>query len=253
MIMERAVSDKQIVERVKVQLYRNAVDSETSILPVPVTPSAEQTVPTPQATPTASASPVAAETSARPDEALQVLMLAQRTAEDHLAAVKLHATKVRGEAQALSERIHRDARSYADKVRAEADELLVKARVAAELSSQDAGARAAEIRRRAELTLADARTEAERIVAGGHDHAEQLKLRARQRFEDAVGGLSIEREALQKQIEALSVFDTDYRQRLTSLLQSQLRALWSGQPRATDGPGTEAQVPGGPVSTSGQS
>lgn len=245
------MTDNQIVERVKVQLYRDAVDSVTSILRV--TPPAQQTAPTPQATPTASLPPVVAETVALPHEALQVLTLAQRTAEDHIAAVNLHAKKVRAEAQALAERIHRDARSYADKVHAEADKILAEARVAAELSGRDAGVQAAEIRRQAELALADACTEAERIVAGGHDHAEQLKLRAQQRYEDAVGGLSIEREALQKQIEALAVFDTDYRQRLTSLLQSQLRALWTEQPRATDVPGTEAQVPGGPVSSSERS
>jgi cell division septum initiation protein DivIVA len=237
-----------MVERVKVQLHRNAVDSVISILPV--TPPAQQIAPTPPATPTASRPLSAPETLALPQEALQVLTLAQRTAEDHIAAVNLHATKVRDEAQALAERIHRDARSYADKVRAEADELLVEARAAAELGIRDGGTQAAEIRRQAELTLADARTQAERIVAGGHDHAEQLKLRAQQRYEDAVGGLSIEREALQKQIEDLALFDTDYRQRLTSLLQSQLRALWTGQPRAIEVPGSEAQVPGGPVGSS---
>jgi len=236
--MERAVSDNQIVERVKVQLFRHGLDSVTSILPV---------MPTPQATPRESVPSAAAQTATLPHEALQVLALAQRTAEDHIASVNLHVKKVRGEAQALAEGIHRDALLYADKVRAEADKLLAEARAAAELSSRDAGAQAAEIRRQAELALADARAAAERIVAGGHDHAEQLRLRARQRYEDAVGGLSIEREALQKQIETLTVFDIDYRQRLTSLLQSQLRLLWAERPRVADVPGAEAQVPGGPV------
>lgn len=245
------MSDNQIVERVKAQLNRIAVDSVTSILPV--IPPAQQAAPAPQATPTVSPPPVATATPALPHEALQVLTLAQRTAEDHLAAVNLQAKKVRGEAQSLAERIHLDARSYADQVRAEADKLLVEARAAAELINRDAGAQAVEIRRQAELILADARTEAARIVAGGHDHAEQLKLQAQQRYEDAVGGLSIEREALQKQIEALAVFDIDYRQRLTSLLQRQLRALWAEQPRATDPLDPEARVPGGPVGSCEQS
>jgi cell division septum initiation protein DivIVA len=251
MIMGRAVSDNQIAERVKARVYRSAVASVASILPV--TPPPRPTAPAPKATPAASSPPEAAAPSALPHEALQVLTLAQRTAEDHLAAVDLHAKKVRDDAQAQAERIHRDARSYADKVRAEADKLLAEARAAAELSNRDAGAQAAEIRRQAELTLAEAHAEADRIVAGGHGHAEQLKLRARHRYEDAVGGLSIEREALQKQIETLALFDTDYRQQLTSLLQSQLRALWTGLPRATDAPGFEAQVPGGPVGSSEQS
>ncbi|KUL36688.1 DivIVA domain-containing protein [Actinoplanes awajinensis] len=159
-----------------------------------------------------------AETLILPGGALEVLALAQRTADDHVAEASRRARKVQAEAEVRAEQIHRDACAYADEIRAEADRLLT-----------------------------DARAEAQRIVAGGSDFAEELRLRAEQQYEDAVGGLSIKREALQKQIEALSTFDSDYRQRITSFLQSQLRALWAEQPRTGDMPDIEMQVPGGPV------
>jgi vacuolar-type H+-ATPase subunit H len=148
---------------------------------------------------------------AAPDRAIAILALAQRTADDHIA-----------EAQDRAERIVAEARSYADRIRADADRL-----------------------------LSDARAEAEHLVSGGSVYAEQLRIQAQQRYEDAVGGLSIKREALQRQIENLAAFDHDYRHRITLFLQSQLRALWAEQPRAVDVPGAEGKAPGGPVELAG--
>ncbi|MEV6350485.1 hypothetical protein [Actinoplanes sp. NPDC051851] len=147
------------------------------------------------------------ETRVLPAGALQLLALAQRTADDHLAAADTHAR-----------RIHDDARSYAAEIRAEADRV-----------------------------LADARREAERIVSEGNDRAEHVALQAQRHYEDTVGGLTIKRQALQSQIEALAAFDQEYRQRITSFLQNQLRALWSEEPRVTDVLEFEAAMPGGPV------
>ncbi|GAA1628831.1 hypothetical protein [Actinoplanes couchii] len=158
----------------------------------------------------------AGETLVLPDGALQLLALAQRTADDHIAAVNRHAHQVRAEAQALAEQIHRDAHAYADEARAETDRML------------------AQTRAESDRMLTAARAEAERIVAEGNDHADQMKAQAEQRYQDAVGGLAKQREALQKQIEALASFDNDYRQRITVFLQSQLRALWAEEPRAVD-------------------
>lgn len=187
------------------------------------------------------------------DDALQVLTLAQRTAEEHVAAANQHAWKIREDAEVTAEQIRQEAHAYAEQIRAEADGVLVAARDAAELSSRDAYAQAAEVRRHAELTLDEARAEAERIVAGGEDHAEQLRVQARLRYEDAVGGLSVKREGLQKQIEALEGFDIDYRRRLTSFLQAQMRALWVDMPQSEYVPdGDERQMPGGPVPAIGR-
>ncbi|MEU8655657.1 DivIVA domain-containing protein [Actinoplanes philippinensis] len=142
---------------------------------------------------------------APPDRAIAILALAQRTADDHV-----------NEAQARADRILAEAQTYADEVRTEADRL-----------------------------LSDARAEAERIVSNGSVYAEQLRLQAQQRYEDAVGGLSIKREALQRQVENLAVFDHDFRHRITLFLQSQLRALWAEHPQAMDVPGMGEQLSGG--------
>jgi len=49
-----------------------------------------------------------------------------------------------------------------------------------------------------------------------------------------VGSLATKREGLQNQIEALEQFDREYRSRLTTFMQGQLRALWVDQPQLTD-------------------
>ncbi|WP_430779947.1 hypothetical protein [Actinoplanes sp. G11-F43] len=165
----------------------------------------------------------AAETLILPDGALQLLALAQRTADDHLDAVNRHVHQLRAEAQAAAELVQREARVYAAETRAEADRTVAGAR--AEADRIVAAARV-----EADRTVTDARAEAERIVTDGKDHADQLTLQAQQRYQDAVGGLALQREALQRQIEALSSFDNDYRQRITAFLQNQLRALWAEQP-----------------------
>jgi hypothetical protein len=132
---------------------------------------------------------------------------------------------MRREAQAQAEQIEHDARSYADDIRAGAEDLLEQARTTAELSRCDADGLATGVQRQVESVLAEARTDAERIVADGRGEAEQLQLKAQQRYEDAVGGLSAQRAALQKQIESLTDFDTDYRVRISAFLRSQLRSL----------------------------
>jgi vacuolar-type H+-ATPase subunit H len=148
---------------------------------------------------------------APPDRAIAILALAQRTADDHVAEARAHA-----------ERIVAEARSYADGIRVEADRL-----------------------------LSDARAEAEHIVSAGGAYAEQLRVQAQQRYEDAVGGLSIQREALQRQVENLAAFDHDYRHRITLFLQGQLRALWAEHPQAADVLDAVPPGPGGPVEAPG--
>lgn len=232
------MSDKQIVERVRARLYGSSVEGATTPpaqhRAVPASPASEE------------APPPATVEIVIPDKALEVLTLAQRTAEAHLAEADDQAHKARAEAQIDAEQIHRGARRHAEEIRAEAESVLTAARAAAARSSREAAAQAAEIRRQAELALADARAESERIVAGGRSQAEQLELQAQQRYEDAVGGLAIKREALQEQIEALEVFDTDYRQQLSNFVQKQLRVLWAEHP---EGPPAASPPVGEPVSS----
>jgi len=166
-----------------------------------------------------------------PQDALQVLTLAQRTAEEHLGAAARQAAKIRAGAQAAADQIDRDAQVYAANVRREAEKNLADARAATEQAAQAARATTDEAHRRAEVIVAEARSAADAIAATARGHADQLHQQARQRYEDSVGSLSTKREALQRQLEMLAQFDREYRDRLTSFMQGQLRALWVNSPQ----------------------
>ncbi|MEU4426875.1 hypothetical protein AB0F81_40160 [Actinoplanes sp. NPDC024001] len=176
---------------------------------------------------------VIAPTPGLPNQALQVLALAQRTAEEHVASAQHHADKIRTDALASAEQIARDAQAHANNVRREADRVLSEARAAAEQIARDAQAHAEEARRTADKIVADARARAETIGADAVAGAEQLRHQAQQRYDDVVGSLGAKREALQQQIEALEDFDREYRGRLTAFMQGQLRALWMDAPQVT--------------------
>ena len=195
-------------------------------------------------------------------QALQVLNLAQRTAEEHVATAHQQADKIRTDALAAAENIARDAQIHAHNVRREADKVVYDARAGAEqivrdaqahaqnlqqeakksLSeahvnaqqiARDAQAKADAVRKQAEEILADAQTKAEETAKLAQTNADELKHQAQQRYEDVVGGLAAKREALQRQIEALEVFDRDYRTRITAFLQNQLRSLWVDEPKVS--------------------
>jgi vacuolar-type H+-ATPase subunit H len=152
--------------------------------------------------------------TSQPRHALQVLTLAQRTADEHLA----------------------DAHREAEKIHADAQEAAARA-------ARDAEARTQGAQRDADKILSDAQAKAEAIAADGQANAEDLKLQAEQRYQDVVGGLAAKREGLQQQIEALEQFDREYRTRLVAFMQGQLRALWVDEPQVTgeiEQPGSEA-------------
>jgi len=168
---------------------------------------------------------------AHPNQALQVLTLAQRTAEEHVARAHHQADKIRTDALAAAEQIARDAQVHAHNVRREAEKILTDARAAAEQIARDSHARTEEARRTAEKIVNDSRTTAEQIGLDAQANADHLNLQARQRYDDVVGSLATKREGLQNQIEALEHFDREYRSRLTTFMQGQLRALWVDQPQ----------------------
>ncbi|WP_433307122.1 hypothetical protein ACQP2F_22655 [Actinoplanes sp. CA-030573] len=168
---------------------------------------------------------------AHPNQALQVLTLAQRTAEEHVARAHHQADKIRTDALAAAEQIARDAQVHAHNVRREAEKILTDARAAAEQIARDSHQRTEESRRTAEKIVADARAQADQIAVDAQANADHLNLQARQRYDDVVGSLGTKREALQQQIEALEQFDREYRSRLTTFMQGQLRALWVDQPQ----------------------
>jgi cell division septum initiation protein DivIVA len=203
------VSDNRMKDRVKVLLNGTSSESETS----------EHALVSPPQQP------------AHPNQALQVLTLAQRTAEEHVARAHHQADKIRTDALAAAEQIARDAQVHAHNVRREADKVLTDARAASEQVARDSHARTEEARRTADKIVAEARAQSEQIVAEARASTEHLNQQARQRYDDVVGSLGTKREALQTQIEALEHFDREYRSRLTAFMQHQLRALWVDQPQ----------------------
>ncbi|WP_127506916.1 hypothetical protein [Actinoplanes solisilvae] len=182
---------------------------------------------------------------AHPNQALQVLTLAQRTAEEHVARAHHQADKIRTDALAAAEQVARDAQVHAHNVRREAEKIMADARAAAEQIARDSHARTEEARRNAEKIVNDARQTSEQIGIDAQANADHLNLQARQRYDDVVGSLGNKREALQQQIEALEHFDREYRSRLTSFMQGQLRALWVDRPQVA-GELDEPEVPTGP-------
>ena len=205
------MTDNRMKDRVKVMLTGTTQDSETS------------------------EHALIAQNSGLPNQALQVLSMAQRTAEEHVATAHHQADKIRTDALAAAEEIARDAQVHAHNVRREADKVLFDARASAEQTAREARTRVDEAQRNADKVLADARKQAESIAAEARANADQLKLQAHQRYEDVVGSLGTKREALQQQIEALENFDREYRSRLSGFMQGQLRALWVDQPQVSAG------------------
>lgn len=191
------------------------------------------------------------QTHIRPDpdaqRALQILTLAQRTADEHIASAQHQADNIRADARATAEQIARDAQAHADGARREAAKALSDARAMAEQIVRDAQAHADGARRDTEKILSDARAKAQEIARDAQANAAGLERQAQQRFDDVVGSLAAKRDALEQQIEALRQFDRDYRSRLRTFIQGQLRALGVDEPPSN----AEIQQPGSVATTGG--
>jgi cell division septum initiation protein DivIVA len=177
-------------------------------------------------------------------QALQMLTLAQRTADEHVATAHREAERIQVEARAAAEQIVREAQNQAGAIRQEADTALTEARAQVERAGKEVQAQAEAARRNGEKLLTDARGQATEITKEAQANADQLQRLARQRYDEEVGNLAAKRQALQQQIEALQEFDRDYRSRLLSFMQGQLRALWVDAPQVDDtGHPLAAQLP----------
>jgi cell division septum initiation protein DivIVA len=162
--------------------------------------------------------------------ALQVLILAQRTADEHTATAHHQADNIRADARATAEQIVRDAQAHADNARREAAKALADARAMAEQIVRDAQAHGEGARRDSEKILSDARARAQEIAKDAQAAAAGLEREAQQRYDDVVGSLATKRDVLQEQIDGLQQFDRDYRSRLRKFMHSQLRALGADDP-----------------------
>ena len=177
------------------------------------------------------------QTHDRPDfdaqRALQVLTMAQRTADEHVASAQRQADSIRADARGTAEQISREAQAHADGARREAAKSLSDARTMAEQIVREGQAHADGARRDAEKILSDARASAQEIAKDAQAKAAGLEREAQQRFDDVVGSLAAKRDALQQQIDSLREFDQDYRSRLRTFMQAQLRALGGDEPPST--------------------
>ena len=145
-------------------------------------------------------------------KALQVLTLAQKTADEHIASAQQQADNIRGAARASAEQVAKDAQAHSEQARQEATK-----------------------------TVADARAAAEQIVKDAQGRAAGLDKEAQQRYDDVVGTLETKRDALQVRIDELEQFDRDYRTRLRTFMRGQLDALDQDPP-----PAAPAQRPAEP-------
>ncbi|HEX7187080.1 MAG TPA: DivIVA domain-containing protein [Actinomycetes bacterium] len=87
--------------------------------------------------------------------------------------------------------------------------------------------------RTADEHIAEARTQADRIISEARNRADQLKREAEDKHRQAIGSLETEKSSLERKVEGLRAFEREYRGRLKTYLEGQLREL---EGRATDAP-----------------
>ena len=153
----------------------------------------------------------------------------------------VQAAKVLGLAQEMADRLTGEAK-------AEADGMLSEARTKSEQLLSDARAKSDsmvnEARTRAETMLNDARTRAETLERQAREKAAGLERDAQRKHAEVMGNITQEKNALEKKIDTLRTFEREYRTRLQTYLESQLREL---QDR-----GSAAPAESGSRSSSGQ-
>src|SRR5437764_7806855 len=82
-----------------------------------------------------------------------------------------------------------------------------------------------EARTRAETMLNDARTRAETLERQAREKAAGLERDAQRKHAEVMGNITQEKNALEKKIDTLRTFEREYRTRLQTYLESQLREL----------------------------
>ncbi|MGH8970074.1 MAG: DivIVA domain-containing protein, partial [Actinomycetes bacterium] len=93
--------------------------------------------------------------------------------------------------------------------------------------------------RTADEHISEARTQADRIIGEARTRADQLRREADDKHRAMIGSLESERTALERKVEQLRAFEREYRSRLKSYLENQLRDLDS---RASEAPAGQQQA-----------
>ncbi|ASU78231.1 cell division initiation protein [Actinopolyspora erythraea] len=134
----------------------------------------------------------------------------------------VQAAKVLGLAQEMADRLTGEAKTESDgmlsEARTKSEQLLSDARTKADSMVNDA-------RSRAETMLNDARSRAETLERQAREKAASLERDAQHKHAEVMGNITQEKNALEKKIETLRTFEREYRSRLQSYLESQLREL----------------------------
>lgn len=134
----------------------------------------------------------------------------------------VQAAKVLGLAQEMADRLTGEAKAEADgmlgEARTKSEQLLSEARVKADSMVNEA-------RTRAETMLNDARTRAETLERQSREKASSLERDAQRKHTEILGAINQEKSALEKKIDELRTFEREYRTRLKTYLESQLREL----------------------------
>ncbi len=132
------------------------------------------------------------------------------------------AAKVLGLAQQIADRLTGDAEEEADGMLREAqtrsEQLLADVRVKAD--DMINGARA-----RAETLLDSARTKAETLQLQSREQAASLERDAARQHSEIIGSISREKNVLESKVDELRTFEREYRNRVKTYLESQLREL----------------------------
>ncbi|MCW2632183.1 MAG: DivIVA domain protein [Pseudonocardia sp.] len=132
------------------------------------------------------------------------------------------AAKVLGLAQEMADRLTAEAK-------VEADRLLNDARNRSERLLSESRAKSDglvnEARTRAETMLNDARTRAETLDRQSREKASTLEREMQRKHNEIVGAIQRDKSVLEKKIDELRTFEREYRTRLKTYLESQLRDL----------------------------
>jgi DivIVA domain-containing protein len=134
----------------------------------------------------------------------------------------VQAAKVLGLAQEMADRLTAEAKNEADSMLADArtksEQLLSDARTKSDGLVNDA-------RSRAETMLNDARTRAETLERQSREKAATLVGDAERKQTEVIGAIQRDKSVLEKKIDELRTFEREYRTRLKTYLESQLRDL----------------------------
>jgi DivIVA domain-containing protein len=139
-------------------------------------------------------------------QVVKVLAMAQETAEKYVSDAKSEADRMMGDARSTADRMIGEARSKADTM------------------------------------VGEARTQAASVQREAQGKATSLVQDAERKHNEIIGGLEQRKGTLEKSIEQLRTFEREYRTRLKSYLESQLRDL---DGRGSAEPAAVATVAGG--------